>query len=273
MKYSLASLALLAAPFANAIKGPPVAGMKVVFEDDFEGNSGASPNEKHWVVAKDINTNNELQTYSSSNKNIQLSGGDTLQLVPWKGKDGKWTSGRVETKESWTPAPGKKLRVQASIRMGEGASHKGLWPAFWMLGDAVHHGTEWPLCGELDIFEQVNGDGMAHGTVHCGDAKGGVCDEPIGRGGEVAIGDGEFHDWSLVIDRTSGSWQTETIQWMRDGNVFHTLSGAELGEEGVWGTLAHSPYYILLNVAVGGDWPVSFKSQKLNSTCALTFWR
>lgn len=256
MKFTLASMALLAAPFTAAIKAPNADGMKIIWQEDFAGSSGSSPNSKTWNIARHIDTNNELQDYSPSNKNIQLSGGDTLQLVPWKEKD-KWTSGRIETKDSWTPEKGKKMRFQAGLRMGEAANQKGMWPAFWMLGDAIRHGTEWPLCGELDIFEQVNGDGIGHGTVHCDAEEGGACSEPLGRGASTDIPDGNFHSWSLVVDRTSGDWRQETIEWARDGNVFHKLSGAEIGSEGVWSTLAHSPYYILLNVAVGGNWPVS----------------
>ncbi|KAK0386660.1 hypothetical protein NLU13_6495 [Sarocladium strictum] len=255
MKFTPTSMALLALPFATAIHSPSVNGMKILFQDTFTGSSGSSPDSKTWNIARDVNTNNELQDYTSSNSNIQLSGGQTLQLVPWKTKDGKWTSGRVETKESWTPKNGKKLRVQAGLRMGPAANKKGMWPAFWMLGDAVRHGTEWPLCGELDIFEQVNGDGIGHGTVHCDLENGGACNEPLGRGASTDIPDGEFHAWSLVVDRTSRDWRSETIEWGRDGNVFHKLSGADIGDEGVWSTLAHSPYYILLNVAVGGTWP------------------
>jgi beta-glucanase (GH16 family) len=258
-------MALLAMPFVQAIKGPSVEGMKIIWQDDFSGSAGASPDAKTWNIARDTNTNNELQDYTSSNANIQISGGDTLQLVPWKdSKNGAWTSGRVETKGSWAPAPGKKLRVAAGLRMGSAANQKGMWPAFWMLGDAMRHGTQWPLCGELDIFEQVNGDGIAHGTVHCGTENGGVCNEPLGRGSSTQLGDDDFHTWSLVIDRTSGNWQTETIEWARDGVPFNKLSGAELGDEGIWSTIAHSPMYILLNVAVGGIWPVS-NPARLNS--------
>jgi beta-glucanase (GH16 family) len=142
--------------------------------------------------------------------------------------------------------------------MGPSANQKGMWPAFWMLGDSIRHGTQWPRCGELDIYEQVNGDGVAHGTVHCDHEGGGACNEPHGRGASTNIPDRDFHNWSIVIDRTSRNWRSETVEWARDGQVFHKLSGADIGDEGVWGTLAHSPYYILLNVAVGGTWPVRF---------------
>ncbi|KFH41490.1 Glucan endo-1,3-beta-glucosidase A1-like protein [Hapsidospora chrysogenum ATCC 11550] len=255
MKASVLYGALVAAHMALAIKAPSIKGMKTAWHDDFHGCAGCSPNLDEWEFRLDINHNNELQTYTNTNKNVQLSGGQTLQIVPWKDERGRWTSGRIETLESWAPEPGKKLRWQAGIRMGDDANRKGMWPAFWMLGDAVRHGTDWPRCGELDIFEQVNGVMEGYGTIHCDRENGGVCDEPNGRGAAVPIPNNEFHSWALEVDRTSGDWKTETITWFMDGNPFHRQSGADIGDEGVWSTLAHSPFYMILNIAVGGNWP------------------
>ena len=255
MKASLIYSTVLASSLVQAIQPPSHNGMKVTWKETFEGCGGCEPNLDEWTVALDIDTNNEHQKYTTSNKNIQLSGGDTLQLVPWKGKDGHWTSGRVETIDSWNAQPGKQLRWEAGIRLGESASRKGMWPAFWMMGDAVRQGTDWPMCGELDIFEQVNGDMEGHGTVHCAQEEGGVCNEPSGRGKSIAIPDNQFHSWALHVDRTTGDWRTETIEWQMDGQPFHTLTGADVEDEAIWSSLAHSPFYVILNVAVGGNWP------------------
>lgn len=88
---------------------------------------------------------------------------------------------------------------------------------------------------------------------------GGVCNESQGKAGTTGIpaGDG-FHTWSIRIDRSSNDWTQEVIEWSIDGNAYHTLRGAELGDQGVWATLAHSPLFIILNLAVGGDWYVTF---------------
>lgn len=262
MKASTLYSTIVSAPLALAVKPPSIQDMKLTWYDAFKGCSGCGPSLDDWEYRLNINTNNEHQTYTNSNKNVQLSGGDTLQLVPWKSKNGEWTSGRIETLESWTPEPGKQLRWQASIRMGDDANRQGMWPAFWMMGDAVRHGTEWPMCGELDIFEQVNGVMEGHGTAHCSQEQGGICDEPNGRGMSVPIPNNDFHQWSLQIDRTSENWQTETIEWSRDSTPFHKLSGSDIGDEGVWSTLAHSPFFVILNVAVGGSWPVSSLNTK-----------
>lgn len=245
------------ATLSQAIYPPTIDGLTLAWSDTFDGAAGGRPNSEAWNLVTNTNTNNEVQTYTESSQNIQLSGGSTLQLVPFKDQNGAWTSGRIETRGSFTPQPGKVMRWQAGIRMGSAANKKGMWPAFWMLGDAMRTGTQWPLCGEIDIFEQLNGDMTGHGTIHCGTEKGGVCNEPLGRGATVPIPDNEFHNWGLVIDRSSNNWQTEVIQWQLNGVPFQTITGAQLGDEGTWATLAHSPLYVLLNVAVGGNWPVS----------------
>lgn len=205
-----------------------------------------------------MRTNNEAQTYTTSNQNLQLSGGDTVQLVPLKSPTGEWTSARIESKATFTPARGKLTQFEAAIRFGDSpaAQKQGVWPAFWLLGDAIHHGTPWPLCGELDIMETVNGLPTAYGTTHCGNGdQGGPCNEPIGRGATVALPDNGWHTWTLQIDRTNGGdWRGEVIRWLVDGRVFHQMSGADVADEGIWATLAHSPMFVILNVAVGGNW-------------------
>ncbi|KAK7911983.1 glycoside hydrolase family 16 protein [Apiospora marii] len=255
MRTTSGLLSLLPA-LVGAIAPPNLEGLKLLWHDGFEGPAGSPPSNK-WNIALSVNTNNELQTYSVSNQNIQISGGDTMQLVPRKSPSGHWTSGRIETKDSWTPPPGGKLLIQSSLLLGSNApaNQQGIWPAFWALGDAMRHGTQWPLAGELDIMERVSGSEVAYGTTHCGEFPGGVCNEPTGRGSTTPLPSNGFHTWALQIDVTNPDWRAQKIDWMLDGKVWRTLTGADIGVEGTWSTLAHSPLYILLNVAVGGDWP------------------
>ncbi|KAH7313798.1 concanavalin A-like lectin/glucanase domain-containing protein [Stachybotrys elegans] len=255
MKQSTLFLSALLAPLAQAWQPPHIESMNLVWGDSFKGDAGSHINSEDWNIALHVNTNNEVQNYTESNRNIQISGGETLQLVPLRGENGEWTSGRVETVASYTPQPGKRMTFEANIRTGENANKQGIWPAVWLLGDAIRHGTEWPLCGEIDIYEQVNGVMEGHGTLHCGSFPDGVCNEPTGIAETVVIPNNDFHTWSVAIDRTSNDWQTESITWLLDGVPYHVLTGAGLGDEGTWATLAHSPMYMILNVAVGGNWP------------------
>lgn len=256
MRFHTAILPLLPSLVA-AIRPPNVDGMKMTWFEDFEGPAGSLPSTKVWNIMDAIDTNNEVQKYTHSNENLQISGGGTIQFVPRKSAAGQWTSGRIESKESWTPQPGKVMMVSANILVGGNlaVTKQGMWPAFWLLGDAIRHGTEWPQCGEIDIFEQVNGLATGHGTLHCGSGQGGPCHETTGLSGTVPMPLVGFHTWSVKIDLTNADWRAQTISFQVDGANFYTVSGADLNDGPVWSTLAHSPLYMILNVAVGGDWP------------------
>ena len=255
MRFSATLLATLSA-LASVGAVPQYPGFKTLWSDDFPGGAGDSPNTGLWKIVTGLHVNNEFQDYTTSNQNIQISGGGTIQLVP-RNNGGKWTSGRVETKDAFTPQPGKITMVEAVIRFGDGpqGNKQGIWPAFWLLGESIRHGTPWPQCGELDIMETINGAPTAYGTTHCGSPQGGPCNEPVGRPSTTPLGDNGWHRWSIRFDRTNPDWRAESIQWLVDGNVYNTLRGADIADQAVWSTLAHSPMFIILNVAVGGNWP------------------
>jgi len=187
-----------AAKLTSAWNPPTYDGYRLAWSDDFSGaNSGQLPNQNTWNIRDgDLNVNNELETYRASPQNVQLTNGDTLQIVPWQNSSAKhgWTSGRIESKYTFTPELGKRTVAEAEIRFGSNPTDtkQGIWPAFWLLGDSIRHGTGWPGCGELDIMETVNGQLTGHGTIHCDVSPGGICNEPNGRGATVAI---PSQDW------------------------------------------------------------------------------
>lgn len=260
----LATLTFSLLPYlamADNYDPPTYAGYTLLWSDTFSGSAGASPSTSTWnIVTGYLGVNDELEEYTSSNANLQLSGGSTLQIVPQADAASTygWTSARIESVGSWTPASGLVTRVEAIIDFGTNpASEKqGFWPAFWLLAESYRTGAaSWPGCGELDILETIDGILTGYGTAHCGDE----CDDDNayeGLAGTVAIPDNSWHTWRLEWDRTSGNWETETIKWSMDGTDFQTLTGSSF-DESVWTNLAHSPYYIILNMAVGGSW-VSF---------------
>ncbi|CAN8106303.1 unnamed protein product [Discula destructiva] len=253
------ALAAVALPtLAVAGKIPQYDGMTVVFSEDFAGSSGDSVDTSVWNIATAIDTNGEEQTYTAATRNLQLSGGDTVQLVPWKSDSGHWTSGRIETQATWTPEAGKKMRIEASARTGgeAAANAQGMWSAIWMMGDAVRSkGVGWPSCGEIDIMEMLDGITTTYGTVHCTAA---ICqpETKAGYQGSVATDNG-WHTYGVLIDRTETDWTNESINFMKDGTTFFTVTGAAIGDEAVWATLAHSSLYMIINQAVGGSWPGS----------------
>lgn len=262
LKSSFTALALTATLTSVVVAldydAPTYSGYTLLWTAPFTGTAGTSPSTSSWnIITGYLGVNSELEKYTSSTKNLQLSGGSTLQFVPWTDSSTAygWTSARIESVNSWTPASGVITRVEAEIDFGTNAisTKQGFWPAFWMLAESYRTGAaSWPECGELDILETINGVLTGYGTAHCGDE----CNDEFdyeGLQGSINIPDQSWHTWRLEWDRTSGNWQTETIKWSMDGTVFQTLTGSSF-DQSVWATLAHSPYYIIFNMAVGGAW-------------------
>ncbi|KAI0466560.1 putative endo-1,3(4)-beta-glucanase [Xylaria cf. heliscus] len=244
---------------------PSYSGYNVVWQENFNGAAGSLVNQANWNIIQNANNaNNELETYTNSNQNHQLSGGATLQIVPLL-NNGKWTSARLESKYVFTPADGRKTILEAKIRFGSNpiSAKQGIWPAFWLLGDSIRHGTPWPQCGEVDILETVNGKLTGYGTVHCDVAPGGICNEYNGIGGTISIPDQSWHAWRIIVDRTPSSWTSESITWYRDGVQFMQVTGGRINNQNVWNSLAATPQYFILNVAVGGSFPGNPNSQTL----------
>ncbi|KAI0845826.1 glycoside hydrolase family 16 protein [Daldinia vernicosa] len=253
----LTTVLALAASTVSAESAPGYSGFNLVWADTFDGAAGSTVNSNNWNIITGLNVNNEWQTYTTSNQNLQLSGGATVQIVPRKDSSGAWTSARIESKYTFTPPAGTQTMAEAKLRFGDNAiaNKQGLWPAFWLLGDSIHNGVAWPTCGELDVMETVNGQLTGYGTVHCDVYPGGVCNEPSGLGASIAIPDQSWHNWRIVWDRRANTWTGETITWYMDGQQFQQISGSSINNQGVWNSLANSAVYFILNVAVGGDWP------------------
>ncbi|KAL5877624.1 hypothetical protein ACKVWC_006776 [Pyricularia oryzae] len=252
----------------------PLGFTSILFSDDFSGLApGSPPSPSKWII--DTGTSypggpmnwgtKEIQMYTDSPSNLATTEAGTLRITPigpghGVGMGGRWTSARIRTKpeHDFAPKVGRMTRVEARLRVGAGDAQAGIWPAFWSLGAAYRDNYQnWPSVGEVDIFETVNGLPSAWHTVHCGtSAVGGPCNEGVGIGRSVPMSRGEFHTVAVEIDRTGGRhWSEETLQWSIDGIVTFTLVGARVGDETAWRSLAHSPRFLLLNVAVGGGFP------------------
>jgi len=255
----------------SAWNAPSYGGYNLIWSDSFAGASATLPNENNWnIIDGNLGVNGELETYKRDTRHVQTSGGSTLQLMPWH-DGGSWTSGRIESKYTFTPQPGRRTMAEAVIRFGGNAvdTKQGIWPAFWLLGDSIRHGTVWPACGELDILETINGQLTGYGTVHCDVSPGGICHETNGLGEAISIPSQDWQTWRLVIDRTASSWQGETITWYMNGQQFHQISGAQIGNWNVWTSLSAKPLFFILNVAVGGGWPGNPNGQTLDGYGAM----
>ncbi|KFH42632.1 Beta-glucanase-like protein [Hapsidospora chrysogenum ATCC 11550] len=260
LTYLVAALASVAS-IAEAWNAPNYSGFKRNFNANFIGPKGKQPDPAKWNYRTgDLNDNNEVQRWTTAKRNIQYSGEGTMQIVPWRDSKAPkgWTSARIESKFTLTPTDKRITRVEASIRVGGNppSRKQGIWPAFWMMGD-VHRKNKvpWPACGEVDIFETINGLKEAYGVVHCDKQPGGACNEPIGLVKGTPLTDSKFHVYRLDFDRRNSDWRKQSMTWYVDGKQFHRITGAQINKKDVWASLCHKPLYFIMNVAVGGNWP------------------
>ncbi|MFN2370651.1 MAG: glycoside hydrolase family 16 protein, partial [Candidatus Krumholzibacteriia bacterium] len=118
----------------------------------------------------------------------------------------------------------------------------GLWPAFWLLGADIDQ-VGWPACGEIDVMEYRGQEPrVVHGSLHGpGHYGGGAVTRrhAIAQGG-FHLG---FHDFAI-------EWNRDAIAWFVDGYEFQRVTPADLPAGSTW--VYDHPFFILLNVAVGG---------------------
>ncbi|KAM0261242.1 hypothetical protein ACHAPA_009878 [Fusarium lateritium] len=257
------TLALPLLGTALAKKTPSYDGYNLIWEDTFDGKAGSSPDTVKWNLMDWYkNLNGDFQTYTSSTYNLQLSGKGSVRIIPWRETTAVrgWTSGRMESKYVFTPTPGAITVVEARLKLGDSPleNKKGIWPAFWLLGDSHRNGGPiWPACGEIDIMENFSGENAGYGAIHCDKNPGGICNENSGISGSIALADGgkDWHTWRAVIDRTKPTWVQESVTIFLDGIQFHQITGARINNQAVWNTIAANKVHFILNVAVGGDRP------------------
>ncbi len=245
------SLAAGGAGFAFTSANQTASGQyKLVWSDEFSGPNGSAPDPKYWTY--DIGGrgwgNKELETYTNRTKNAFVEDGNlVIQALKetYTGPDGitrDYTSARLKTQGliDWTDG-----RFEARMKLPAG---QGMWPAFWMMGSNDRQ-VGWPACGEIDIMENVGKEpSTVHGTIH------GPGGDPSGvysvgapytlPGGAVFASD--FHVFAV-------EWEAAAIRIYVDNNLYLTATPASLPAGGTWAF--NHPFFLLLNLAVGGSWP------------------
>ena len=211
----------------------------LVWSDEFNGASGELPDTLYWNF--DIGTgqdgwgNNELQSYTNDTSNIAMDGDGNL-LIKALANGTSYTSARINTKNKFSQKYG---RFEASIITPYGP---GIWPAFWMLGSNIDL-VSWPLCGEIDIME-LRGQfpHLIHGSLHGPGYSGG---NPI-TGSYALVNDRFDNDYHLFAIE----WDEEKIDFFVDGYLYQRVNKEDVPGDWVY----NQPFYILLNVAVGGNY-------------------
>ncbi|EQB45246.1 endo-1,3-beta-glucanase [Colletotrichum gloeosporioides Cg-14] len=247
----------------------PAGYKKIVFQDDFSTQkAGALPDSAKWKF--DLGTSypggaanwgtQEIQTYTKDSKNIGITSSGTLAITPIKSGE-SWTSSRIETTaaQDFKCPEGGKLRMEASIKVpaSDPATQAGIWPAFWSMGSSFRENvTSWPSVGEIDMLEVSNGVGTVFQTAHCGVIDGGPCNEKTGISSSAEFPRGQFVKVACEVDRSAGgSFQQEKLVWYVNDKPTQTVTGQQIGDATYWNNLARTNKMILLNVAIGGEFP------------------
>lgn len=227
---------------------------ELIWHDEFGGPAGERPDPSKWKFDVGGNGwgNNEWQYYTDVAENASLDGHGSLMItalqIPepaisglscWYGPS-RYTSARLLTRDLFEFTYG---RVEARLKVPCG---QGIWSAFWMLGVDINQ-NPWPDCGEIDIMENIGREpSVIHGTIHgpgYSRQQGVSCPYILPDG--KAFKD-DFYEFAI-------EWAPDEIGWYVDGERFFSATPdcLPLGREWVF----NHPFFLLLNVAVGGLWP------------------
>lgn len=219
------------------------ASMDLIWSDEF---SGTELDQSNWTYEIGNGSsgwgNNELQFYRKENTSI-VDGNLVIAARDETFNGFKYTSSRLITKDKFEFTHGR-VDIRAVIPEGQ-----GIWPALWMLGANISE-VGWPRCGEIDIMELVGHEpSKVHATVHYPNANG----DRLLNGTSTDLTGGkkfsdEFHVFSLV-------WEEDRIKIYLDDKLYYNSTRTSLGVQNPYPF--NEPFFFIMNVAVGGNWPGS----------------
>ena len=240
---------VLAAGQTNSASSSPTQ-WTLAWSDEFNGANGSAVDSSKWITELGGNGwgNDELEYYTNRPQNAYQHDGKLVIKVlqeKYTGSDGvtkNYTSARLKTLGTFSQTYG---RFEARIKIPRG---QGIWPAFWMLGTDIDK-PGWPDCGEIDIMENIGKEPtLVHGTIHGPGYSGahGIGD-PYRLSSGQPIAD-DFHVFAV-------EWEPNVIRFYVDDHLYSTRTPADLPKGTKW--VYDHPFFLLLNVAVGGGWPGS----------------
>ncbi|MBT4033358.1 MAG: glycoside hydrolase family 16 protein [Candidatus Marinimicrobia bacterium] len=238
----LLTLSLIPSVQCNNNAEPEEKKWEIIWQDEFEGPLGQSPDSVNWMYDTWGNEsgwgNNQLEYDTDRPENVSLDGAGNLAIVARKesyaGKG--YTSARITTQGLRESTYG---RFEARIKLPWG---QGLWPAFWLLGSDFNT-AGWPHCGEIDIMEYRGQEpSIIHGTLHGPGYSGG---QGVGTSYLLSNArfDTDFHTFAV-------EWDLEGISWFVDDVLYQTLDSNDVNGDWVY----DHPFFIILNLAVGGGY-------------------
>ncbi len=215
-------------------------GWTLVWHDEFDGQN-IDP--KNWTFDLGGNGwgNAELEDYTNRPENARVENGMLVIEARQEQYEGlSYTSARLKTQGLQAFQYG---RIEARMKLPSG---QGMWPAFWMLGSDIDKTTIWPNCGEIDIMEYIGKTpDTVYETIHGPGYSGAK-----GIGGHFSLSaeslGNDFHVYAI-------EWEPNEIRWYVDDQQVFKVTPDQIPAGTVW--VFDHPFFILLNLAVGGGWP------------------
>jgi beta-glucanase (GH16 family) len=233
---------------SQATPAPPKSnGWTLVWSDEFNGPNGSPVDRSKWVpeAGGDGWGNHELEYYTDRIENASIHDGNLVVKAiseKYTGPDGvtrNYTSTRLKTLGKFSQTYG---RFEARIKIPYG---QGMWPAFWMLGDDIEK-VGWPACGEVDIMENIGKEpAIIHGSIHGPGYIGDTGIEAPYKLPAKRFAD-DFHIFAV-------EWDADSVSFYVDQNLYVRRTRADL--QPGWKWVFDKPFFLILNLAVGGDWP------------------
>lgn len=214
------------APASPASPAAPI-GWTTVFSDEFD--VPGAPDASKWGYEIGAVRNSEAQYYTSNGSNAFVSGG-ALIIEARKERVGRYqyTSASLTTQRAFQFTYGR-VEIRAKVPAGVGT-----WPALWTLGTSA----PWPAGGEIDIMEHLGFDPPTiYGSIHSAAAN-------VTTPTTVADAETAFHVYAM-------EWDAKQITLSVDGTSYFTYANPGTGSAG-WPF--DKPEYLLLNLAIGGEW-------------------
>ncbi len=223
-------------------------GWTLTWSDEFNGPDGSAVDPTKWKhdVGGTGWGNNELEYYTDGTQNAVVQGGYLVVTATSQGASQytcsygacKYTSARLLTEGLFSQQYG---RFEARAQMPTG---KGLWPAIWALGSNIAT-VNWPTCGEIDFMETIGSDITTnHGSLHMPNNYGPTGTYTLPGGASFADA---FHTFAI-------DWEPGSVAFYVDDQLYETQKSTVPGGD-TW-EFDH-PFFLLINVAVGGTWPGS----------------
>lgn len=243
---------------------------RLVWEENF--NSSILNELQHWTIEVDGNGggNQELQYYRRENIAIEpIADGNNALVISAKRENfgGRVaTSGRLVTRNKVAIKYGK---IEARIKLPSTAN--GLWPAFWMMGEDFST-VGWPRCGEIDILEMGNVNGINRGTqdkyfngaCHWGESHAYFAQDFTSS---YSL-QNDYHLYTLIWDEQAIKMYLDLDKYPNNAPFFQMNIGGprNIGQAAYY---FHKPFHILLNLAVGGTFTGITGNSNINRVTAL----